>query len=408
LEIHEFSNLADPVSYPIRDGNSIFIGLLPLGIIITVLVGAKDKLKRALAWRKNSAYLNTLLIFSFLAMLGYATWIAAVLYKLPLVYQIRQLGRYSILFQVALVAIFAVCLEIYELMELKKRQALTVAAAGIFLGVNGLYIYLLRSYIYSLHLAVHEALLGLGLVLLVVLRSKISRRAALTVLVILTSFTNTLWFFPRINSDTRVTSDYVMPDKLKTILEASSGQWRIQTNEGVLPINISNAYNFQAMNGYSATIYAPFFELVHKDLSHAEVASDLFGVRYMVGKTPEAGREITYSDPDSGVYVWVRDSALPKIFFTDKEGSFDRADYHGLKVRTLEYDDHLQKYSVDVPTDRKVIISELDYPGWVANVDGKSTPLLSYSLDNKPIFKALHLTAGTHTVQLQYKPFKIY
>lgn len=61
--------------------------------------------------------------------------------------------------------------------------------------------------------------------------------------------------------------------------------------------------------------------------------------------------------------------------------------------------------SVDTPTDGILVISEMDYPGWIAFVDGEQVPILHADAG----IRAIALQAGSYHVILEYQPisFKI-
>jgi hypothetical protein len=52
------------------------------------------------------------------------------------------------------------------------------------------------------------------------------------------------------------------------------------------------------------------------------------------------------------------------------------------------------------PTDDYMFMAETWYPGWVAYVDGKETPVLRADY----VFMAVELPAGDHTVKIEYRP----
>lgn len=57
--------------------------------------------------------------------------------------------------------------------------------------------------------------------------------------------------------------------------------------------------------------------------------------------------------------------------------------------------------SVDTPADGVLVLSELDYPGWRATVDGQPAPILRADAG----LRAVALRAGEHRVEFVYRPF---
>jgi uncharacterized membrane protein YfhO len=55
---------------------------------------------------------------------------------------------------------------------------------------------------------------------------------------------------------------------------------------------------------------------------------------------------------------------------------------------------------VSTPENGILVFSEVAYPGWEAEIDGKKTELLTAD----GLLRALPITAGNHRVQLTYRP----
>ena len=52
----------------------------------------------------------------------------------------------------------------------------------------------------------------------------------------------------------------------------------------------------------------------------------------------------------------------------------------------------------------RLVLSEIDYPGWRAYIDGKETNVVK--TDN--LLRSSDLPAGTHFVEFVYRPFPLY
>lgn len=410
LDIHEAANIVDPVSYQTRDGNSLFIGLVPLGVLILTLCFAKVRLNKTKIWAEHSNFATTLLLLSTVVMLGYVTWFAVLLYEIPGVYQIRELGRYTILFHFGMIFLLVAALEVFAEIKLTKRQKLKTFAVGAFLWIDTAYLLLLRHRIFSLHNALQIGLLSLLLLFVSVMDSEPVKKLGIITLVIFTVFTNTLWFLPNITPKTETPAEYSrMPSKLVALLEQTNGSYRVDIPTNAIPVNTGNVYNVQTMGGYAATVYAPYYEVLHKSAVDPGFVRDIFGVKLVVQKEkPSAGQTSVYEDMNNQVYIVSRPSALPKFFMTLQPGSLVRSDYQPITSTTLSYNDHLEKYSVTMPTNGTAIISEIAYRGWTATIDGMNADLKTYEVAGKPLLKSLDLSAGTHIVELSYKPFGLF
>lgn len=70
------------------------------------------------------------------------------------------------------------------------------------------------------------------------------------------------------------------------------------------------------------------------------------------------------------------------------------------QVEVTAYEPEHIALTVDTPADGMLVISEMDYPGWQARVDG--APVEIWRADAG--LRALPLTAGQHTVTMDYRP----
>ncbi len=70
------------------------------------------------------------------------------------------------------------------------------------------------------------------------------------------------------------------------------------------------------------------------------------------------------------------------------------------RVEVTRYDSRRVVASVLAPADSYLVLTDAWYPGWKVRVDGQEVPLLRADL----MFRAVHLTAGEHTVEFTYAP----
>jgi hypothetical protein len=59
---------------------------------------------------------------------------------------------------------------------------------------------------------------------------------------------------------------------------------------------------------------------------------------------------------------------------------------------------------VDTDADGILVLSEIDYPGWQATVDGRQVPILRANT----LFRALPLQAGQHRIEMVFKPWTVF
>ena len=70
------------------------------------------------------------------------------------------------------------------------------------------------------------------------------------------------------------------------------------------------------------------------------------------------------------------------------------------RVELVSYDSRRVVASVTAPADSYLVLTDAWYPGWKVLVDGQEAPLLRADV----LFRAVHLTAGEHTVEFTYAP----
>lgn len=74
------------------------------------------------------------------------------------------------------------------------------------------------------------------------------------------------------------------------------------------------------------------------------------------------------------------------------------------KIVVLAYTDDAINLTVDTTTSGVLSLPEIYYPGWVASVNGKETPVLKTNL----LFRGVSLPAGKNDVLFRFRPTKLY
>lgn len=405
IDLHEFANIINPWNYPIRDGNNIFIGLGSLAFIIIGLITFKGFYK-AKEWQENKFFIYFILIFSLLAALGYWTFIAAVLYKLPFVYQVRQLGRYVIMLHFALATLIGLLINYIseQSFQISKSNRKILFAISAFSLVNFIYLYLLKGRIFNLNFALQWLAVACiaGSITLLYYRKK---KLVIVILLILAtnSYLNTRWFLPVIQLDTKLPS-YIKHNSAISFLENEYGKYRVQVLENALPANIGDVYNIQTQWGYGATVYKPYLDFI-KDKPYDSKEYDLLGVKYVVTKSPKAELRLLQFDPTDSIYLYERNDYYPKLFTkTDLNNGLSGRQIAALDRFSVEkYNDMDQIYKITLTQSDNIIFSEINYPGWKAYIDGQPTKIETANISGiSPLFKAISVPAGAHTVQLKY------
>lgn len=162
---------------------------------------------------------------------------------------------------------------------------------------------------------------------------------------------------------------------------------------------------------------------------------DLLGARYVLGHKDvvlDKPKFQLVSEADSQINVYENTSALPRAFFVGQAQPASDHDAALAAIKTAGFDPGrtvvvedlpsgqatgvpLDKpvpatittdgsnsvvMNVNAPADGFVVLADPYYPGWVATVDGQSTPLLRGDW----VFRTVPVTAGSHVVAFRFRP----
>ncbi|HKZ03732.1 MAG TPA: YfhO family protein [Pyrinomonadaceae bacterium] len=95
-------------------------------------------------------------------------------------------------------------------------------------------------------------------------------------------------------------------------------------------------------------------------------------------------------DPSKTVLLEVKPDSLPKL----SRGPISAASL----VRIVSYEPNRMMLETESATDAVLVVSELNYPGWVATIDGQNTPIHTANF----LLRAVVLPAGRHQVEMRY------
>jgi uncharacterized membrane protein YfhO len=102
-----------------------------------------------------------------------------------------------------------------------------------------------------------------------------------------------------------------------------------------------------------------------------------------------------------------KDTLLPlqTLFLADgtpvQNGGAQRADE---SVRIISYQPEHVTLAVQAQTDGYVLLADTWFPGWVARVDSVESPIQRGDY----IFRAVRVSAGTHQIEMEYRPLSLY
>ncbi|MBD8527134.1 hypothetical protein [Pseudomarimonas arenosa] len=394
-------SLIDPWRVRWIDNNTLHLSVL--GLLMIAMISARktwrERLKQLLP---HWPWMLVVSVFALLAMLGHLTPLAHILRKLPVLGQIRQLGRYAILFQfcfcVFAVAAFTVLQQ--SVVEGRRQAAAIVALMATGVLASSLYLAggLSKSSIFTLLLA----LATLATLLNTFLRRRLFAPMALAALLC------SAWLYrpltlPAAGSSPLPEQAFAELTVLAPVL-ADYGQARIILDESTgLPKNYADAHSMQSRLGHSATMYRPYFDFLAIDWSLNSEINDLLNMRYVLTRN-ELDLPLLGRDEARKLNLYQRPSAYPRLFLASRYGD---AAHSAPESLTLEhYDDHRIEFRFSLTNADTVVVSELTYPGWCAFLNDQPTAIHNAVLGGREIpLRAIKAPPGDHRLRFEYRPF---
>jgi hypothetical protein len=174
--------------------------------------------------------------------------------------------------------------------------------------------------------------------------------------------------------------------------------------EGVHPIQLKSYVNFLAS---ASGVYAGGYSVVQPPLSNGNPREDnrnaipdpvglaRLNTRYAIASYPLTLPAWKSIKNDSGVWIYENPDSLRYPVLQQSNGQTAEA-------RTTFFSPNRVEYSVKGPG--MLLTSEVDYPGWIALLDGMRVPIRA----SDGVFRSVDVPAGQHQVELVYRPWWTY
>ncbi len=208
----------------------------------------------------------------------------------------------------------------------------------------------------------------------------------------------------KISSDPRLSRTYVyVPDPV-----SGAPHWLPNTNLmfGYSSIGLYSPLAVDAYREYLKPLggvdnASGFYPTSKKALAENKALLNMLNVRYVISKQPL--EEISY--------LSLLRASEHEDFLYENQGFFKRALIMAPQGSSASGEATLEDYSpthvrVQTKTNGNALLflSDLDYPGWKAFLDGKPTPIYKMA----GIFRSVPVPAGDHQVQFFYAPFSFF
>jgi hypothetical protein len=151
-------------------------------------------------------------------------------------------------------------------------------------------------------------------------------------------------------------------------------------------------------NGYSVTVPSlATGDSINDNINYLPDARLLgfLNTKYLISDFPLKGSDFQLVDIVNNQWIYENQLEMPRAWVQDNENS---SAYQYREVNILDYRPNSITISAQGPG--ILVLSEIDYPGWVAEVDGQTTPIQPFS----GILRSINLETGKHTVVFEFHP----
>jgi len=265
-------------------------------------------------------------------------------------------------------------------------------------------------------------------------RNSLRRRWALAMvglLVIMEQSNEASWVWTHESNTARMALVRNIPntEDLKDWLRAQPNPKRIQKNENDVPFNFGDWYRMDSANAYGASKLTETVALSWWE----ERVGRMYGLNYALSRTqPRAGLEDVFTGKN-GVKIWRDPGAFPRawtvhetVVAPDEKKGAEMVNNGPFDLRTTALTvgpkpqldscdgaDHVTavddktsalQVNVEMSCMGLLVISDSWYPGWRAQVDGKSVDIWKVNT----AIRGVLVPAGRHTMTMKYRPFSVY
>jgi hypothetical protein len=393
-------SILDPQRYTVPDSNELFIGLAALAVLVTAGIVLRGSI-RAQMGRYRTPLVAAAAVGA-LAMLGPWTFFPRILYEMPFVAEVRELGRYSIMVHLVLCLLLAFALQAVGSGWLRqgggggRRREHMAGALGGFIVIDGIYLVVNHAPGSDGWFGVQMLLGGLALLVLAVgaRTPRVPLVALLGLLIVGASLhngTRTLGY----TSSPLYPPHYFARTPVITYAEGACAGHRTLLLDEALPRNVGDVFpRLHTQNGYGATLQVPFFDFISSSSWTSPEQTHLLDLRCIIASSPLAlpGYRVGFRDMVSGITVYVDDHTSP----------LNTPQFEAIPAVVLKDDDRDLRYAVDMAHPTTVVVSAIVYPGWHLQVDGHSVNAGSFRVGSVPIFPEVKLGPGRHTLDYSW------
>lgn len=399
----EWSNLIDPWRFFIDDANSLYVGTVTLWLMAWFLI-QRTRREAVPAWRDHGAWLVSVACLGLVLALGHYTFLPALMRRLPVIGEIRELGRYVILWQLLASVATACAIQVLYTAHAAGRSREHVRWA-----IASFAVLLLAYWKYDRSVLSPQALIALTCAAAAAAAWHLFGSGRWAARGGVAALAASAWMFaslsvPNATATPSVEAAFTAADALTDRLAGSYGRERIAFDDSVeLPKNYADVHRLQSIGGHAATMYRPYFDFLSRDWSIDGPIYDLLNVRYVLSRK-DLDLPLIALDSGSGLRLYRRPTAYSRIFLQSQYNA--PPGERGAQFEVLEYKDEVQRFRLHVDRSELAVVSEIAYPGWCARVNGKPVPIHNAILGGKPTpLRAVQVQPGDNVIEFRYRPF---
>ncbi len=186
----------------------------------------------------------------------------------------------------------------------------------------------------------------------------------------------------------------------------------LELADGVDPLQIRSYAEFMAAAsgipavGYSVTI--PPFKTGNPDIDNKGSMPDAFllgliNVKYIVSEFEIQAEGLILLETIADSHIYLNEHYLPRAWIQSKAIKSDDIQTNQLINKVYFVDTKVNQIHLRVKGPGTLILSEINYPGWIATVDGVKQ-IIAPAYD---ILRSLQLEEGNHEVYFRFRPISI-
>jgi hypothetical protein len=417
-------------------GNYLFVGAVPTLLLLWFGVAGGR------AWQPGRRLMTCTLAIACVFMLGRYTPLYGLAFQfVPGIDLFRRPTDASFVVGIAIAVLAGHCLSDYIRNGVPRLRPLgTLAAISASLAVAGAAIAFSARTGHAMdaarEVAIAAAIMLITGVLLFAMRRQ-PARTAVAGLVTLAAVTELLWWnaASRLNAEPRVSyavletpagaeataiavldkaiaADHQRGEYPRVEVLGLGGPWQ----------NLAIVRGWEAINGYNPLRIGLYDRLVSPGEQNWDVSQRQYppsfpnydcplakalGLTYLVlgqplarlpGLTTQPASELLFSGPP--VWIYRIPGAAPQVRML--AASAAEEDNPGIAKIEASVPGRVDVFTTST-TAGLLVLHDLDYPGWVAEIDGRSTPIIAIDM----LFRAVEVPAGTHRVTFRFAPFSL-